>query len=480
MWLLITIIVLVIILVLVLNNKSCYEKEVPGKTIWLLWLQGWDKAPWLQQKVRDSWVKYNPGWNVELVDENNLKRYVDIPYINKVEASAAKSDVIRLSLLNKHGGVWADSTMLCMASLDEWIYDALDPAGIWMYHGGADGQGPASWFIISTTQSYIIKRWKRACDEYWSSRSKEDEYFWMDGLFNKLLKSDAKFAQEWNAVPYLSCDAPGQAHIVAGKTQNNDPELKRIISENPPYAVKLSTRNWDGVLFNENMTDSNAYHAIQEALSSTKPFKPHKMENKPVIGFSDSVVVVADYGNGEDLKKISDVSKSREMVVYDKKNFCKSAPECYCRPRKNVGREQETFLHFVTTHNERLPNDIIFLPTPLDKHERFERYKNILSTGQNIYTANVYLDGEADFELPIYEDREMVRANETPFKKWYETNIGEWVPDTPMVWNGIYKTKRDRILEKPRDFFVNLHNQVKVGNDTEVGHFLERSMTSIY
>jgi hypothetical protein len=398
-----------------------------------------------------------------------------------VESSAAKSDIIRLSLLEKHGGIWADSTMLCMAPLEEWVYDALDPAGIWMYHGGDDGQGPASWFIISVKQSYIIKKWKKACDDYWASRTKEDEYFWMDKLFNNLLKSDVKFAEEWRVVPYLLCDAPGQAHMVAGKTQSNDPELKKIFSEYPPYAVKLSSKNWEGVDFNENMTDSNAYWAIQEALSSEKPFKSHKMEYKTGFGFSDSVVVVADYGNGEDINKISKESDARQVIVYDKRNFCKSDPfDCYCRPRKNVGREQETFLHFVTTHNDKLPKDIIFLPTPLDKHDRFERYKKILKSGENEYTDNVYLDGEANFELPLYEGREMTRANETPFKKWYENNIGEWVPSTPMVWNGIYKTGRDRMLEKPREFYVNLHEQIKVANDTEVGHFLERSMTSIY
>jgi hypothetical protein len=479
-WLIISIIFFVLILFSILIQKSSYDKEVPGKTVWLLWLQGWDKAPWLQQRVRDSWIKHNPEWNVELVDSKNLRKYVDVPYINKIQASAAKSDVIRLSLLAKHGGVWADSTMLCMAPLDEWIYDALDPVGIWMYHGGADGQGPASWFIVSAKQSYIMKKWKNACDEYWSSRAKEDEYFWMDGLFNKLLKTDAKFAQEWNSVPYISCDAPGQAHALAGKTQSNDPEVKRILGEYPPYAVKLSSRNWNGVFFNENMTDSNAYYAIQEALKSGKPFKPHKMDYKPGTGFSDSVAVVADYGNGEDVKKILDESKSRQVLVYDKGNFCKNAPDCYCRPRRNVGREQETFLHFVTTHNDKLPNDIIFLPTPLAKHGRFERYKNILKTGGNSYPPEVYLGAEADFELPVYEERKMTRASEYPFKKWYEKHIGEWVPNTPMIWNGIYKTSRDRILEKPRNFFANLHEQTKAANDTEVGHFLERSMTSIY
>lgn len=48
------------------------KKTVPGKTIWLLWMQGWDNAPWIIQQVRKSWELLNPKWNVELVSSDNL------------------------------------------------------------------------------------------------------------------------------------------------------------------------------------------------------------------------------------------------------------------------------------------------------------------------------------------------------------------------------------------------------------------------
>ena len=46
------------------------------KNIFLLWLQGWDKAPWLQRQVLESWIINNPDWNVILIDQNNLVNYV--------------------------------------------------------------------------------------------------------------------------------------------------------------------------------------------------------------------------------------------------------------------------------------------------------------------------------------------------------------------------------------------------------------------
>ena len=52
------------------------------KNIFLLWLQGWDKAPWLQKKVLESWEVNNPNWNINLIDQDNIKNYVnDINYI---------------------------------------------------------------------------------------------------------------------------------------------------------------------------------------------------------------------------------------------------------------------------------------------------------------------------------------------------------------------------------------------------------------
>ena len=36
------------------------------KNIFLLWLQGWDKAPWLQKRgIRILGCINNPDWNVE-------------------------------------------------------------------------------------------------------------------------------------------------------------------------------------------------------------------------------------------------------------------------------------------------------------------------------------------------------------------------------------------------------------------------------
>ena len=258
-----------------------------NKTVWILWLQGWHKSPWLVKQVAESWLINNPEWKIEFLSYQNLGNFVnDIDYIydkNKKISAQALSDIIRLSLLKNHGGVWADATMLCMQPLDHWIYEAIHPSGVWMYHGhGANMKnGPASWFIISTKGSYIINKWKEECDNFWINRISTDNYFWMDGLFKILFEKDEKFKQNWLNVPYLYCEEEGQSHSLFpnnGMVRSSE-SLKNIFTSKPPYALKFWTR-WENSFPDINTQEckiSNGYHAIQ--MSKRRFSYYHEMKN---------------------------------------------------------------------------------------------------------------------------------------------------------------------------------------------------------
>ena len=455
---------IVTILVLV-SCKSTYVEKVPGRVIWILWLQGWGEAPELVKKVAGSWEKLNPEWTVIKLDENKLSQYVTV---KKVESKQAYSDIIRLALLAKYGGVWADATMLCMIPLERWVYDAVGPSGFWMYHGRDEGRGPASWFMISTIHSSIPKKWSKASDAYWKNRKTAHDYFWMDVLFTELQEKDPDFQAEWDKVPYLWCEDPGQAHMLAGKVGGNHPDLQQILRTNPPYAVKLNHRNYG----------ENAKVAIESALSG-KVFPLHPMKIKFKETFSDSVAVAAACNEVVDIQEICD-KHSIQLIVYDKCNFCKDVPiGIRCKPRRNVGREQETFLAFVVDNYDSLPGDILFVALPLSKHDRKKRIINMIEN--NVIGCENVLEGQEEFTLGEYEGAKMDLASVRPFKRWYENFVSEWDSQSKAIcWNGIMKSTRERILRHPKEFYETLLNEVSSSNNTEVGHFMERSMGSIF
>ena len=244
------------------------------KNIFLLWLQGWNSVPWLQKQVAESWEINNPDWKIHYIDFHNLKDYVqDIDYIydtGKQITPQAKSDIIRLSLLKNHGGVWADSTMLCMQSLDNWANASTKPAGFWMYNGHGAGLAKevdeASWFIVSLKDNYLITKWKEACDIYWNHNRAAHNYNWMDFLFRNLIENNKQCWELWTKVPYVYCELDGQAHTLAHHgMENNTPHIKALLTKLPPYALKF-WNDWN-IIFPDTTTEkcqnSNGYCAIQ-------------------------------------------------------------------------------------------------------------------------------------------------------------------------------------------------------------------------
>jgi hypothetical protein len=168
--------------------------------------------------------------------------------------------------------------------------------------------------------------------------------------------------------------------------------------------------------------------------------------------------------------------------VYDKCNFCKDVPiGIKCKPRRNVGREQETFLAFAFDNYDALPNDILFVALPLSKHERKKRIVEMIENNIIGCERGGDLGVMEDFTLEEYEGNKMDLASVRPFKRWYENFISSWDPKSRVsCWNGIMKSTRERILRHPKEFYETLLKEISISNNAEVGHFMERSMGGIF
>lgn len=98
-------------------------EECDDSKIWVCWWQGLDAAPALVKRCVESIKKHAENHEVVILTEDNYKNYVDIP--KWVEEKKEKgiitrtnySDLLRLSLLAEHGGMWLDSTFFCTADV---------------------------------------------------------------------------------------------------------------------------------------------------------------------------------------------------------------------------------------------------------------------------------------------------------------------------------------------------------------------------
>lgn len=105
-------------------------ESVNDNRVWLCWWQGISNAPELVKRCIESIRSRAGKREVVVITDDNLRDYVEFPgwLVEKYRASLFSrthlSDLLRMSLLSKYGGLWLDATFFCCGSLDKPLYNA--------------------------------------------------------------------------------------------------------------------------------------------------------------------------------------------------------------------------------------------------------------------------------------------------------------------------------------------------------------------
>jgi hypothetical protein len=180
--------------------------------VWMLWSQGWDQAPALSRACVQTWRQRNPGWEIHALTASNLPDYLDLSAVTHAASSphltpAAVSDIVRIHLLSRHGGVWADSTVWCAKPLDDWLPACVEE-GFFAFDRPGPDRMVASWFLASVPGNPIVDRWAGLVDDYWHWHASADTYFWFHYLFADGYQRWPQWRAAWDATPKLPADGP--------------------------------------------------------------------------------------------------------------------------------------------------------------------------------------------------------------------------------------------------------------------------------
>ena len=151
---------------LLVKNK---EPIIP-RTIWILWHQGLSNAPFIVKKCIDSWYKENPEWEIIVLDADTVHDYVHLAVPEDIMSKlslAHQSDLVRLALLSKHGGIWADATTFCVKPLDSWIHDH-SKSGFFAFDKPTPDKLLSNWFLATSRECPIPSRLYEELVFYWS------------------------------------------------------------------------------------------------------------------------------------------------------------------------------------------------------------------------------------------------------------------------------------------------------------------------
>ena len=93
--------------------------------------------------------------------------------------------------------------------------------------------------------------------------------------------------------------------------------------------------------------------------------------------------------------------------------------------------------------------------------------------GSRVYVEPEWTGGLARYLLP---------ASPRPFGRWFAAHVGDGrlLNATTVCLNGVWRTSRSRILQRPKAYYRHLAEQTNVGNLVEAAQYTEFAAGAIF
>ena len=198
--------------------------NIPRKTIWMCWFQGENDIdmPQLNMECISRWRQFNPDYRIHVLDNQSIQDFVpEFFTINRdspKRSLAAQSDLLRVLLLSKFGGVWVDTSVYPMLPLNSFYYKLVNDTGFFAYRFFPRKLSPrggyaetASWFMCFDYSGHplsvklknaFIKRYK--FDKDW-------QYLTLHDTLCNLYDSDSEINCIINNMIQINADIPHSA-----------------------------------------------------------------------------------------------------------------------------------------------------------------------------------------------------------------------------------------------------------------------------
>lgn len=187
-------------------DKYYVDEEHKGSNkIWICWFQGMENAPELVQKCYQSVKKNLVDSDIVLITSDNMSDYVQFPdfIIDKWEKGEIThthmTDLLRLELLIRYGGLWLDATVFCS---DSNIPDYILNSELFFFQTlkpGRDGHASyiSSWLMSARTNNKLLMAVRELCYTYWKENDNMWDYFLLHDFMAIVLDF---YPEEWNKV----------------------------------------------------------------------------------------------------------------------------------------------------------------------------------------------------------------------------------------------------------------------------------------
>jgi len=164
---------------------------------------------------------------------------------------------------------------------------------------------------------------------------------------------------------------------------------------------------------------------------------------------------------------------------------------------ENVGRESETYLQYIITNYDNLPDVVVFTQARISDHKKKDDVNYLINIKnqalQHNKSQNMLIHYETNSHTCCW-DKEWNLINGTyylsdnyknnkhiTFIEWFKNNININYPNPINIYsNAIFAIKKECIINKPIEYYKHLLLEVNHHINSTEGHFFERSWYYIF
>ena len=197
-------------------DKNYVEKEhKESNKLWIFWWQKMDNAPYIVQKCYQSVRQYFDDKDIILITQDNYKQFTEFPQyiIDKLLDGKITlthfSDLLRLELLTKHGGLWLDATILCTSND---IPQSILNSELFVFRPqkpGSNGKATtlSSWLMYAKTNNRILTATRDMLYLFWEKNNSLTDYYLIHEFFSiaclRYHEEAEKIYPYDNSIPHL-------------------------------------------------------------------------------------------------------------------------------------------------------------------------------------------------------------------------------------------------------------------------------------
>ena len=230
------------------TNDKWKNKKMP-KVIWWCWLQGEDNIPELPKICLKSIREKIPDYKVIVVSLDNLDDYIELPEIivTKFKAGwisgAQFSDVVRLALLAKYGGIWIDSTVYCT---DDRMIKTIESNDMFMYQNLMSSNSNiirmSSWLMATKKDNPMFEEASSLLNDYYESTNYTEDYYVCHLILTLLVR---KYSELWDKMDVFN---------------NTDPHMLQL-RLNDQFSLDV----WNRILMRSSFHKLNRHLSMKES-----------------------------------------------------------------------------------------------------------------------------------------------------------------------------------------------------------------------